>query len=119
MTITPGEKDFIARQGSYFSELLTLTDNTNTAIDLTGCSFKMQVRKFADSSAVIEEFSNDAENIQETDLVNGKITLYLTASQTASLTAGKYVYDLKIIPSTDTAYAIIYGYFTVDEEITQ
>jgi hypothetical protein len=52
------------------------------------------------------------------DALNGEVTLSLTATQTAALTAGRYVYDVELTIGS-TVSRVIEGIVTVTPEVTK
>ena len=49
----------------------------------------------------------------------GVITLSLTATETAALTAGRYVYDLEMVSSGGQVTRLLEGICTVTPEVTR
>lgn len=80
------------KQGEDFYRLLTLTDESGAALDLTGHSFAGQIRANYNS----EIFLSFTFNIS--DAVNGKVEMTLSAALSSAKTSiGKsnYVYDVE------------------------
>ena len=75
-------------QGSDFNITVSLTDATDSALNLAGNTFLAQVRKSHASNTVKATFSTS------NDGVGGNLTLNLTDVQTAALESGRYVYDI-------------------------
>ena len=84
-------------QGANLSTTLTVADTQGDAINLTTYSAAAQLRKSYYSST-----SNTLSAIV-TGNSNGQITLSMTAANTALLSPGRYVYDLKITNSVDNS----------------
>jgi hypothetical protein len=98
-------------QGSSFSTSIALTDNDGVALNLTGYTGAAQLRKhYTSSTAVTFTVTIDA--------LNGEVTLSLTATQTAALTAGRYVYDVELTIGS-TVSRVIEGIVTVTPEVTK
>lgn len=105
-------------QGSVFATGLYLRDGcSETPTDLTGCTVKMQVRETPASSTVILEIST-ANGYAVIDPLNGKISITVPSSVTATLPPGLYVYDLDLI-SVANSKRIIEGQFEITAEVTQ
>ena len=117
MTIKPGEYEIVCYQGATLSETLTATDTaTNTPINWTGYTAKLQVRRYPDSELIL---SLSTGGLGITTLTNdGKVTYTATDTQTGAIVAGNYVYDLEL---TSGAYVIrlLQGTFTVSAQVTQ
>lgn len=99
-------------QGTTFSTTLNLTDENGDVLNLSGYIANSQIRKWYTSSNSVS-FTTTVN----TDL--GTIELSLTANQTSSLTAGRYVYDVEITDSSNTISRIVEGIVTVTPEVTR
>lgn len=88
-------QEITIEQGANLSSVVTVTDTQGDAVNLATYVASSQLRKSYYSSS-----SNTLSAII-TGNANGEITLSMTASNTASLTPGRYVYDLIIINSVD------------------
>ena len=75
-------------QGSDFSITVSLTDATDSALNLSNNTFLAQVRKSHGSNTVKATFNTS------NDGVGGNLTMNLTDIQTAALESGRYVYDV-------------------------
>lgn len=99
-------------QGTTFSTDLNLTDEYGDGLDLSGYTANSQMRKWYTSSNAAATF---------TAVVNTQtaaVTLSLTANQTGSITAGRYVYDVEITNGTTTS-RIVEGIVTVTPQVTR
>jgi len=99
-------------QGTTFSTTVYLTDDNGDPIDLTGYTGRSQMRKHYTSSNS-QSFSVSLSNTV------GSVSLALTAVQTANLVAGRYVYDVEVVSSTNVVSRIIEGIVTVTPEVTR
>lgn len=84
-------------QGANLSSTVTVNDGQGDALNLSTYSASSQLRKSYYSSSVNTLAATITGN------ANGEITLSMTASNTALLTPGRYVYDLIIINSVDNS----------------
>lgn len=75
-------------QGATFSLDLALTNDDGTAKDLTNYTVASQMRKSYDATTYT------AFTVVKVN-ATGAITLSLTATETAALKAGRYVYDVE------------------------
>lgn len=89
----------------------------NLPVDITGYTADMQVR-YATDTAIIVELSTDNGRAVISGAL-GKVTLTLTASQTAALAANNYIYDLNLTAPDSTVTKILTGAFVVAESVTQ
>jgi hypothetical protein len=103
-------------QGANFDYSLTWRTN-GTAVNLTGYSARMQVRETYDSSLpVLSLTSGTGITLGGTA---GSIILEATATTTAGVPSGQYVYDLELVTSGGYVTRLLEGNFTVDPEVTR
>ena len=101
-------------QGSTFSKQITVYQTDGTTIqNLTGYTIASQVRKNYTSTNFV------TINATNNDPTNGVIVMSLTATATAALKAGRYVYDLQITAADSTVTRIIEGVITLRPEVTK
>jgi hypothetical protein len=120
-----GRFDITIEQGAVLSLPLTLKNTNGTAFDLTGYTGRGQIRKFHRSTSIIASFTVTIPTTGEL-ITSGKLTVSLTAIETAAISAGeeitdeksKYVYDLEII-SGATVKRILEGFVFVSPEVTR
>lgn len=101
-------------QGANLISTVTVNDSQGDAVNLTSYSASAQLRK--------SYYSTSANTLSATITgnSNGEITLSMTASNTALLTPGRYVYDLKITNSTDNVVTrVIEGIAVVLPSVTR
>jgi hypothetical protein len=104
--------NIVVDQGTTFTTSIYLTDDDGVAIDLSGYTGRSQIRKHYTSSNSIS-FTVTLTAIQ------GIVTLDLTSTQTSALTAGRYVYDVEVVSSSNVVARIIEGNVTVTPEVTR
>jgi hypothetical protein len=118
-----GRLDLTIDQGADFSLPLTLRHTDNTAYDLTGYTGRGQIRKYHRSTTTIVSFTVDIDVVPTT----GKLTVSLTANQTAAIPAGeevtdtrsKYVYDVEIVDGSGVVKRIIEGSVFISPDVTR
>ena len=100
-------------QGATFSTTVNVEDAYYNPVNLTGYSASSQMRK--------SYYSSSATNITAsvTGTSNGEITLSMTAANTASLTPGRYLYDLIINDGANNVTRVVEGIATVLPSITR
>lgn len=103
--------NLVIDQGATFSTDLTLSDENGDALNLSGYTANSQIRKWYTSTNAIS-FST-AINVD-----SGVISLTLTANQTASLSSGRYVYDVEITNGS-TISRVVEGIITVTPNVTR
>ena len=101
MTASPVVYDFIIYQGATFSQLITYTDSSNVAVDLSGYTASMQVRNRKSSSTSLADFTT--ENGRITLNSSGEILITMSATDTAALTSCGGVYDLELTETSSGA----------------
>jgi hypothetical protein len=106
--------NFSIDQGADFSKNFTVTTDGSTAYDLSGLTLQAQMRKGYDSSSATATFT--ATLVTAT---SGTYKLTLSNSTTASITAGRYVYDVELILSDSTIEKVHHGIITVNPEATK
>ncbi len=101
-------------QGATYSRQITVLENDGTTIqNLTEWTVTAHIRKNYTSSNYTTINATKVE-----PQTSGKITMSLTAVQTAALKSGRYVYDLQIKKS-DEVRRIIEGVITIRPEVTK
>ena len=111
----PGWLDLDCYQGASFDYTLTWKMN-GTAVNLTGYSARMQVRQTADATATVLSISNGSGITLGGTA--GTVLLEASATTTAALTAGQYVYDLELV-SGSYVTRLVEGNFVIYSEVTR
>lgn len=114
--LTPAEYEIVCYQGATLDKTFTATQD-GTAVNWTGYTAKLQVRRYPDSDVVLELSTNTGGGIT-TLTNNGKVIILATATQTSAINAGNYVYDLEL---TSGSYVVrlVQGAFSVQAQVTQ
>ena len=108
----------IVEKGATYRHTLFWKDSSNVAINLLGCTAKLQVRESVDSESVIVELST-VNNRIFIDTILGKINLYISDEDTTVLDGFGGVYDLEVyFPNGDTI-RLIEGRMTFKPEVTR
>jgi hypothetical protein len=110
--------DIVCDQGATFSRELSWLDSESIPVDLTNYTARMQVRETAESSTALLSLTTENGRIALGGTA-GTITLTVSATDTAAVVAGEYLYDLEIVSSLGTVTRLLQGCFTVDAEITR
>ena len=100
-------------QGADFTTTVTVSDANGDAVSLSGYSVAAQIRK-SHLSSTSTAFTASISNASA-----GEITISLTDSQTTSLEAGRYVYDVLITASGGTKTRVVEGQVTVNPSVTR
>lgn len=100
-------------QGATFSTSINVEDAAGAAVNLYAYTANSQMRKSYSSSTA---YTIDSA---VTGTANGEITLSVTAANTANLSAGRYVYDLKITSPSNIVTRVVEGIVTVLPSVTR
>ena len=103
--------NIVIDQGTTFSLDVNLTNDDTSAKDLTDYTVTSQLRKSYEATTATDFTTAKVNN-------TGKITISLTAVQTAALKAGRYVYDIEIASSAETL-RVLEGLVTVTPNVTR
>jgi len=97
---------------------LSYKDSAGTAINLTGYTAAMQLRKTVSSATASLSLSSPSSGIVITG-VTGLINITITATQTTALLPDLYVYDLEITSGAGVVTRLIEGSAIVSAEVTR
>ena len=106
--------NLVIDQGSTFTANVFLETTQSTPWNLTGWSVRGQMRKSYNSDDATATFtaSHDGKG--------GKITITLTATQTAAIKKGDYLYDLEIYQGDpEVVHRVVEGKIKVYPEVTK
>ena len=101
-------------QGADFSTTVTISDSSNSALDLTGYTALAQVRKTYESTT-----STAFDATFASDRTTGQITISLTDTQTSALDYGRYVWDLLITDAVGSKTRVVEGIATVSPSVSR
>jgi len=103
--------------------LVTITDEDGVPVDLTGATIYWRVKAMATDAdpALIAKSSADVAEIaildQTDDELLGKLELYLVPADTASLTPGSFVFELRAVLADSTNQAAARGVLLLEREV--
>jgi hypothetical protein len=101
-------------QGTDFSTGITLyADNGILPLDLTGYSFKAQMRKSYSSSTAYTFTCTIGSP------TTGQIILTMDSAVTTTVKSGRYLYDIEMVDSTGYKSRPVEGVVIVSPQITQ
>jgi hypothetical protein len=103
--------NLVIDQGSTFSTDIVLEDANGDYLQIDDYSVSSQIRKWYSSANAAAVFTG-------TKPASGTVRLSLTANQTSSLTAGRYVYDV-VLTNADTISRVVEGIVTVTPKVTR
>lgn len=101
-------------QGTSFENVLDLLNDDGTPYNLTGCSLSGQLRKSYYSS-------NAAANliISVINAANGNANITMNSATTTNITAGRYLYDIKLTDANNNVTRIVEGILTITPQVTK
>lgn len=101
--------NIVIDQGATFNTEILLTDDAGNVLDLSGYTGLSQLRK---------SYSSSSATSFSVTLNSGMVQLALTATQTAAITAGRYVYDVFLTDSSNTVTRVVEGIVTVTPRVS-
>lgn len=119
--ITVLEADLTINQGSRFEQPLNVKEN-GAVKDLTGCTARMQIRRWRDNAVVLASYTTENGMITINPTA-GRVTIIVPASETVNYNWGDGFYDMELIdPSLSPANDVIrimQGRVHVTPEVTR
>jgi len=106
--------DVTCRKGDTFELEFTFSDDAGDAIDLTGYTWKMDVKETDTSSSDV--IADSSFSYTGTGL--GVLTITASASVMAAVSGGLYVYDLQSTNS-GVVKTWVYGIFKINEDVSE
>lgn len=85
-----GSRDIVIYKGDSYTHEVRIRNSSNVAIDITGRTYRVQMRKSKASSSVILSFSTSITNA-----ANGVVQFSLSPEDTANISVGTYYYDFE------------------------
>jgi hypothetical protein len=104
--------NLVIDQGTTFSYTIYLNDTNGMPQDLSDYTGRAQMRKSYGST------SYTAFTVAVGGAA-GSVTVSLSATQTATLKAGRYVYDVEMVNVNNTVSRLAEGIVTVNPEVTR
>jgi len=115
---SPGRYDMTIYQGASFDTTLTWkVGDPATPVNLTGYTARLQVRSSTDAATTALELTTANGGIVLGGAA-GTIALAVSATATAALSPGYYVYDLELVNGA-TVTRLVEGRVTVSAEVTR
>ena len=116
MSLTPGRVNFLCPQGSTFNRLLTYKIN-DVPVNLNGYTSRLQVREAHYATSTLVSLTSGSGITLGGSA--GTIDILISASATAALNAGNFVYDLEVQSANGTVDRLVEGSFIVSPEVTR
>lgn len=101
-------------QGTTYETYLDLIADDGSAINIAGYTFAGSIRKSYYSA-------NPAANLTITinNSATGNILISMNAATTANIRAGRYLYDVKMVDTTNAVTRIVEGIMTITPQVTK
>jgi len=109
----PADQDLILTRGDTETLVVTITSDGSTAVNITGRTYKAQIRSTQDSTTIKASFACTV-----TGAASGQVTCVLSATSSAALSAGLYFWDLEENAS-GVISTILAGNVTVLADVTR
>jgi hypothetical protein len=107
----------IAQGATWPQQLVWKTGDPPTAVDLTGYTARMHLRRRVGDEDPAVELTTENDGITLGGTA-GTIDLLISAADTADLASGRYVYDLELVTGS-TVRRLLEGTITVSAEVTR
>lgn len=108
--------NFSTKRGDTFDEVLFELKKNNVAINLTGATIHMQLRKAPGGPVFLNLTSVSSAGLTITDATAGKFKINTTI---INLEANVYLYDIEITFSSGEVRTWVSGQFTILNDITR
>jgi len=105
-------KNLVIKQGESWSEPVQISNGLGSPLDLTNYTFECTLKKAYTSKAFVEI------HVAVVDPSSGNLTLWLSATETAAIKSGRYVYALLLISPDDIETFALDGIITVEASAT-
>ena len=109
--------NLVVEQGTSFARKLTVTNKDGSAFNLTGWSGAGDIKKTYSSLNPSATFT-----VTIPTPTNGEVNISLSTKETATLAAGRYVYDVVIYPGINSPFdgvkRVMQGQVTVTPRVT-
>lgn len=112
-----GNYDLTIEQGATFSQLITYKDPSDVAVNLTGYTARMHIRRTKEASSTLAVLTTENNRITLGGAA-GTISLAISATDTAAMPAVAGYYDLELVNVT-TVTRLLEGRATITREVTR
>ena len=107
--------ELVIDQGTTFNNIINITDDvTNAAVNVSGYSFESQIRRSYYSANITANIICTITNAS-----NGEVTMSISASNTANIKPGRYVFDVKSTDDLNAVSRILEGIITINPSVTK
>lgn len=110
--------DILIEQGSTFILPIVWKDSNGVAINVTGYTARMQVRKTVKSTDILISATTENGRIVLGG-ATGAVTVTIPATITDDITVKSAVYDLEMVSASGVVTRLIQGAVTISPEVTR
>jgi hypothetical protein len=114
-----GKLNLKINQGETFRHTLLWKDSNEVAIDLTGYTARMHVRAKIEDTSTLIVLTTENGRIVISNPAQGEIKLYISATDTTTMTWTSGVYDLEMVNAGGDVIRLIEGKVSVTKEVTR
>jgi hypothetical protein len=100
-------------QGTDFSTVIVISDDTGSARDLTGYTGRAKLKRSFDTE------KNTSFEVNINNPTAGEIILSLSNQASSNIKYGRYVYDVEIVSNANIVERVIQGVVIIDPEVTR
>lgn len=116
----PANIDLTIYKGSTFIKAIQWkTGNPALPVNLQDCTLRMQMRKTATDSVVLDSLTTENGKLRIASAAEGKIEIIIAANVSTAYTFDRGVYDLEVVFPDTSVYRIIEGAVTTVPEVTR
>lgn len=116
----PANIDLTIYKGSTFIKTIQWkSGNPAVAVNLTGCTLRMQIRKSVNDTVVLDTLTTENGKLEIANAIEGKININISATTSSAYTFDRGVYDLEVVFLNGSVYRIIEGSVTAVPEVTR
>jgi hypothetical protein len=101
-------------QGTTFNLDIVVKNDDGSRINVAGYTFSSSMRKSFYSSSVTANLT-----VAVINAANGDVRFSLNAASTANIKAGRYVFDIKQINTSNVTSRMFEGIITVNPQVTK
>ncbi len=113
--MSAGQYNTVCEQGATYSRVLTWRDSSSVLVNLTGYTAEMDVRTSSRDLVVTLTTANGRISLGGSA---GTITLTLSATETAALAPGCYLYDLLLTSGGGVVTRLVEGAFEISGRVS-
>jgi hypothetical protein len=107
-----GKYNIVADQGATFNLNFTIATD-GVALNLTGYTFAMQVRRSFNSSTALLNITSATMD------ASGNVAVTVSATTMNTVPSGRWVYDIELTSSGGEVTRILEGRFIIKAQVTQ